>query len=100
VSSNGHNEQQETFVQLNKSRDVTARKDATLPLPVSLTYNTISQICDPEYFPCTPTTTLYTLNMAGKVKLSTKKTQLQQAEHDHVINIAIAEYHADRNLGH
>jgi hypothetical protein len=38
--------------------------------------------------------------MAGKAKSNTKKTQLQRAEHDHVMDIAIAEYHADRDLGH
>ena len=38
--------------------------------------------------------------MAGKAKSNTKKTQLQQAEHDHVMDIAIAKYHADRDSGH
>ena len=43
---------------------------------------------------------MYTLNMAGKAKLSTKKTLLQLAEHDHVMHITITEYHVDRDLGH
>ena len=47
-----------------------------------------------------PTSTLYTLNMAGKAKSKTKKTQLQRAEHDHVMDIAIAKYHADWYSGH
>jgi hypothetical protein len=38
--------------------------------------------------------------MVGKAKSHTKKTQLQQAEHDHVMDIAIAEYHADRDSEH
>jgi len=38
--------------------------------------------------------------MAGKVQSNTKKTQQQWAEHDHVMDIAIAAYHADRDLGH
>ena len=38
--------------------------------------------------------------MAGKAKSKTKKTQLQRAEHDHVMDIAIAKYHADWYSGH
>lgn len=38
--------------------------------------------------------------MAGNAKSNTKKTQLQRAEHDHVMDIAIAEYHADRHSEH
>jgi hypothetical protein len=64
-------------------------------LPLSITSNLRPRI--PSLY---PTTTLYILNMAGKAKLTTKKTQLQQAVHDHVMDIAIAEYHVDGDLGH